>query len=246
MLWTALEFSIEKPEKNETKNGFGAPRIAGKGVLNRARGLLAICNQNRQSARPERGVWGTVMSTTASSSTTSVSDFSSWWDWIPDWLLDYNSFEETENVDFFSIGIVAGYTLGISFLFWLYWTCECRRLGCLGVGLNVFVAVTLSGTSMGVCERGSGGIAPWWHRHCLSRFTHTNTRPCSHASGADGSTVPGVPDRSFSPYSCCCERTALGGAHGAWPVLVAISHELGGDNRTKRPHLYLLSRWCHI
>eukprot|EP00752_Nemacystus_decipiens_P015850 g14160.t1 len=70
----------------------------------------------------ERVVWATAMSSTASSSTTSVSDFSSWWDWIPDWLLDYNSFEETENVDFFSIGIVAGYTLGISFLLWLYWT----------------------------------------------------------------------------------------------------------------------------
>lgn len=62
----------------------------------------------------------------SSSSSTSVTGLSSWWDWIPDWLLDYNSFEETENVDFFSIGIVAGYCLAMSILFWLYWTCEYR------------------------------------------------------------------------------------------------------------------------
>ncbi|CAM9575546.1 unnamed protein product [Pylaiella littoralis] len=58
----------------------------------------------------------------SSSSSTSVTGLSSWWDWIPDWMLDYNSFEETENVDFFSIGIVAGYCLVMSLLFWLYWT----------------------------------------------------------------------------------------------------------------------------
>lgn len=83
-----------------------------------------------------------MSSTAGSSSTTSVSDFSSWWDWIPDWLLDYNSFEETENVDFFSIAIVAGYTMAMSFLFWLYWTCECRQL-CYIVGWFWQVAVTV-------------------------------------------------------------------------------------------------------
>lgn len=45
-------------------------------------------------------------------------------------MLDYNSFEETENVDFFSIGIVAGYCLVMSLLFWLYWTCEYFRPCC--------------------------------------------------------------------------------------------------------------------
>lgn len=68
-----------------------------------------------------------ALASSSSSSSTSVSGLSSWWDWIPDWLLDYNSFEETENVDFFSIGIVAGYCLVMSLLFWLYWTCECCR-----------------------------------------------------------------------------------------------------------------------
>lgn len=95
----------------------------------------------------KKGV-GTAMSSTASSST-SVSDFSSWWDWIPDWLLDYNSFEETENVNFFSIGIVAGYTLAISFLLWLYWTCECLQLGCIGAWFGKCSEVVLAAASMG-------------------------------------------------------------------------------------------------
>lgn len=52
------------------------------------------------------------------------SSISSWFDWIPSWLLDYNSFEESENEDLESIGIVAGYNLLVALLFWLYWTCE--------------------------------------------------------------------------------------------------------------------------
>ena len=49
---------------------------------------------------------------------------SSWFDWIPSWLLDYSSFEETENEDLESIGIVAGYNIALAFIFWLYWTCK--------------------------------------------------------------------------------------------------------------------------
>ena len=55
---------------------------------------------------------------------------SSWFDWIPSWLLDYSSFEETENEDLESIGIVAGYNVALAFIFWLYWTCKwCSRIG---------------------------------------------------------------------------------------------------------------------
>lgn len=49
---------------------------------------------------------------------------SSWFDWIPSWLLNYSSFEETENEDLESIGIVAAYNVLLAFLFWAYWTCE--------------------------------------------------------------------------------------------------------------------------
>lgn len=55
---------------------------------------------------------------------------SSWFDWIPSWLLDYSSFEETENEDLESIGIVAGYNIALAFIFWLYWTCKwCPHVG---------------------------------------------------------------------------------------------------------------------
>ncbi|CAN0209264.1 unnamed protein product, partial [Ectocarpus fasciculatus] len=56
------------------------------------------------------------------STTTSVGGMSSWWDWIPSWLLDYDAYEETENEDLTAIGIVAMYTSAMSLLFWLYWT----------------------------------------------------------------------------------------------------------------------------
>lgn len=65
------------------------------------------------------------MSAARSSSSTSVGGVSSWWDWIPSWLLDYDAYEETENEDLTAIGIVAMYTSALSLLFWLYWTCEC-------------------------------------------------------------------------------------------------------------------------
>lgn len=57
---------------------------------------------------------------------------STWFDWIPSWLFNYGSFEETENEDLESIGIVAGYNVLIAFFFWLYWTCEWEFHG--GVG----------------------------------------------------------------------------------------------------------------
>lgn len=122
------------------------------------------------------------MTSTGSSSTTSVSDFSSWWDWIPDWLLDYNSFEETENVDFFSIGIIAGYTLGIAFLLSLYWTCECHQPGSVGGSFDVFVEVMLVDVSTRVLRGRSGGSVVWQcfrvHHRCVtqSRF-HTHPTP---------------------------------------------------------------------
>lgn len=47
-----------------------------------------------------------------------------WLDWIPSWLLNYGSFEETENEDLAEIGIVAGYNVAAALVFWLYWTCE--------------------------------------------------------------------------------------------------------------------------
>ncbi|CAM9678070.1 unnamed protein product [Ectocarpus sp. 4 AP-2014] len=62
------------------------------------------------------------MSDESSSGSTSVGGMSSWWDWIPSWLLDYDAYEETENEDLTSIGIVAMYTSAMSLLFWLYWT----------------------------------------------------------------------------------------------------------------------------
>ncbi|CAM9898767.1 unnamed protein product [Ectocarpus sp. 6 AP-2014] len=62
------------------------------------------------------------MSYESSSGSTSVSGVSSWWDWIPSWLLDYDAYEETENEDLTAIGIVAMYTSAMSLLFWLYWT----------------------------------------------------------------------------------------------------------------------------
>lgn len=58
------------------------------------------------------------------SSSTSVTGISSWWEWIPTWLLNYDAYEETENEGLTEIGIVALYTSALSILFWVYWTCE--------------------------------------------------------------------------------------------------------------------------
>lgn len=67
------------------------------------------------------------MSSSVTSSVNIIADInlSNWFDWIPSWLLNYNSFEETENEDLESIGIVAGYNVLLAVLLWLYWTCEC-------------------------------------------------------------------------------------------------------------------------
>ena len=56
---------------------------------------------------------------------------SSWFDWIPSWMFNYSSFEETENEDLSSLGVVAAYNLVVAFLLWLYWTCECLERGLL-------------------------------------------------------------------------------------------------------------------
>ncbi|CAM9535056.1 unnamed protein product [Scytosiphon promiscuus] len=58
----------------------------------------------------------------SSSSTSSVTGISSWWEWIPTWLLNYDAYEETENEGMTEIGIVALYTSALSILFWVYWT----------------------------------------------------------------------------------------------------------------------------
>lgn len=171
------------------------------------------------------------MSSTSSTSTTSAPDVSSWWDWIPDWLLDYNSFEETENVDFFSIGIVAGYTLGISFLLWIYWTCECHQSGCTGVGIGESAEVMLAGAPMGAGKAKRRDCCAFCVVYFASnqQFDTFNTsaspRPFFTRALRHASAVPGVSGLTLNPYLPPSELSALQGTRRVPPLFVATCHE---------------------